>query len=40
MTIDGQIRNEKLQYNTNREASKIYALSSNKFNKYESLRSE
>ena len=32
MTIDDQIRDEKLQYNINREAAKISALSSNKFN--------
>ena len=30
MTIDDQIRDEKLQYNTNREAAKISALSSGK----------
>ena len=35
MTIDDQIRDEKLQYDINREAAKISALSSNKFNKYE-----
>ena len=37
MTIDDQIRDEKLQYNINREAAKISALSSNKFDKYEYL---
>ena len=37
MTIDDQIRDEKLQYDINREAAKISALSSNKFNKYEYL---
>ena len=37
MTIDYQIRDEKLQYNINREATKTPALSSNKFNKYEYL---
>ena len=37
MTIDDQIRDEKLQYNINREATKLSALSSNKFNKYEYL---
>ena len=37
MTIGDQIRDEKLQYNINREAAKISALSSNKFNKYEYL---
>ena len=40
MTIDDQIRDEKLQYNINREAAKICALSSNKFNKYEYLIAE
>ena len=38
MTIDDQIRDEKLQYDINREAVKISALSSNKFNKYEYLQ--
>ena len=33
MTIYDQIRNEKLQYNINREAAKISALSSNKISK-------
>ena len=37
MTIDYQIRDEKLQYNINRGAAKISAFSSNKFNKYEYL---
>ena len=37
MIIDYQIRDEKLQYDINREAPKISALSSNKFNKYEYL---
>ena len=40
MTIDDQIRDEKLQYDINREAAKISALSSNKFNKYEYLPGE
>ena len=35
MTIDKKIRDEKLQYNNNREAAKISALSSNKIHKYE-----
>ena len=35
MTINDQIRDEKLQYNINREAVKISALSSGKINKYE-----
>ena len=30
MTINGQMRDEKLQYDINREAAKISALSSNK----------
>ena len=40
MTIDNQIRDEKLQYDTNTEAAKTFALSSNKFNKYEYLTCE
>ena len=40
MTISDQIRDEKLQYDINREAAKISALSSNKFNKYEYLTGE
>ena len=40
MTIDDQIRGEKLQYDINREAAKISALSSNKFNKCEYLTGE
>ena len=40
MIIDDQIRDEKLQYDINREAAKISALSSNKFNKYEYLTGE
>ena len=34
MTIDDQIRDEKPQYNINREATKISALSSGKVHKY------
>ena len=34
MTIDDQIRDEKLKYNINREAAKISAVSSNKIGKY------
>ena len=34
MTIDDKIRNEKLQYNINREAAKISGLSSEKIDKY------
>ena len=40
MTIDDQIRDEKLQYDINREAAKISALSSKKFGKYEYLTGE
>ena len=37
MTIEDQIRDEKLQYDINREAEKISALSSGKIDKYEYL---
>ena len=37
MTIDDQIRDEKLQYDINKEAAKISALSSGKLHKYEYL---
>ena len=40
MTIDDQIKGEKLQYNINREAAKISALSSGKIHKYEYLTGE
>ena len=40
MTIDDQIRDEKLQYNINREAAKISTLSSSKIDKYEHLTGE
>ena len=40
MTIEDQIRNEKLQYDINREAAKISALSSGKIDKYEYLTGE
>ena len=40
MTIDDQIEDEKLQYDINREAAKISALSSGKINKYEYLTGE
>ena len=40
MTIDDQIKYEKLQYDINSEAAKISALSSGKFNKYEYLTGE
>ena len=35
MTLKDQIRDEKLQYDINREAAKISALSSGKIGKYE-----
>ena len=35
MTINDQIRNEKLQYDINRKATEISALSSGKIDKYE-----
>ena len=37
MTINDQIRGEKLQYDINRGAAKISALSSGKIDKYEYL---
>ena len=40
MKIDGKIWNEKLQYDINREAAKISALSFGKVNKYEYLTGE
>ena len=40
MTINGQIGDKKLQYNINREAAKILALSSGKIHKYEYLTGE
>ena len=40
MTIDDQIKDEKLQYNINREAAKISALSSGKIRKYKYLTGE
>ena len=40
MTINDQIRDEKLQYDINRKASKISALSSCNFRKYEYLTGE
>ena len=40
MTIDNQIKYEKLQYDVNREVAKISALSSGEFNKYECLTGE
>ena len=40
MAIDDQITDEKLQYDINREAAKISALSSGKIDKYEYLTGE
>ena len=40
MTIDDQFKDEKLQYDINKEDAKILALSSDKINKYEYLTSE
>ena len=40
MTINDQIRDEKLQYDVNREVAKISALSSGKIHKYEYLTGE
>ena len=40
MTINDQIRDEKLQYDINRKAAEISALSSGKIHKYEYLTGE
>ena len=40
MTINDQIRDEKLQYDINREAAKISALSTGKIHKYEYFTGE
>ena len=40
MTIENQIKHEKLQHDINREAAKISALSSGKIDKYEYLTGE
>ena len=40
MTIEDHIRDEKLQYNINRETTNISALSSGKIDKYEYLTGE
>ena len=40
MTINDQIRDENLQYDINREAAKISALSPGKIHKYEDLTGE
>ena len=40
MPIEDQIKDEKLQYDINREATKMSALSSGKIDKYEYLTGE
>ena len=40
MTIDDKIKDEKLQYNINREVAKISTLSSGKIDQYEYLTGE
>ena len=40
MTIEDQIRDEKLQYDINREAAKISALPPGKIDQYEHLTGE
>ena len=40
MTIEDQIRDEKLEYDINRESAKISALSSGEIDKYEYLTDE
>ena len=40
MTIDDQIKDEKRQYDINREVAKISALPSGKIDKYEYLKSD
>ena len=40
MTIDDKIRDEKLQYDINRETARISALSSGKIDKYDYLTGE
>ena len=40
MVIDDQIKDAKLQYHINREASKMSALSSGKINMYEYITGE
>ena len=40
MTIDDKIRNDKLQYDINKEAAKISTLLSGKADKYEYLTGE
>ena len=40
MTIHDQIKNEKMQYDINREVAKMSALSSGEINKYDYLIGE
>ena len=40
MATDDKVRDEKLQYNINREAAKMSALSSGKIDKYDYLTGE
>ena len=40
MTINYQVKNEKLQYDINRKAAEMSALSSGKIDKYEYLTGE
>ena len=40
MTVDDKIKDEKIQYDFNREAAKMSALSSGKIDKYEYLTGE
>ena len=40
MTINNQIKDEKIQYDINREAAKISALSSGKIDNYEFVTGE
>ena len=40
MTVDDQIKDEKLQYDNDKEAAKIPPLSSGKLDKYEYLTGE
>ena len=40
MAVDDKIKDEKLQYDINRKAAKISALSSNKIDKYKYLAGE
>lgn len=40
ITVDERIRDEKLRYDINREASKLSALLLGKINKYEYVRAE